>query len=42
MRKQLSIRAGLQVVAEVTAAGLTHVTTADWPAAAHYAAVFRK
>ncbi len=31
-----------QVVAEVTAAGLTHVTTADWPAAAHYAAVFRK
>ena len=40
--EQLSIRAGLQVVAEVTAAGLTHVTTADWPAAAHYAAVFRK
>ena len=31
-----------QVVAEVTAAGLTHVTTADWPIAAHYAAVFRK
>lgn len=31
-----------QVVAEVTAAGLTHVTTADWPLAAHYAAVFRK
>ena len=31
-----------QVVAEVTAAGLTHVTTADWPVAAHYAAVFRK
>ena len=29
-----------QVVEEVTAAGLTHVTTADWPAAAHYAAVF--
>ena len=31
-----------QVVAEVTAAGLAHVTTADWPIAAHYAAVFRK
>ena len=31
-----------RVVAEVTAAGLTHVTTADWPLAAHYAAVFRK
>ena len=31
-----------RVVAEVTAAGLTHVTTADWPIAAHYAAVFRK
>jgi ubiquinone/menaquinone biosynthesis C-methylase UbiE len=31
-----------QVVAEVTAAGLTHLTTADWPIAAHYAAVFRK
>ena len=31
-----------QVVAEVTAAGLTHVTTADWPIGAHYAAVFRK
>ena len=31
-----------QVVEEVTAAGLTHVTTADWPIGAHYAAVFRK
>ena len=31
-----------RVVSEVTAAGLTHVTTADWPLAAHYAAVFRK
>lgn len=31
-----------RVVAEVTAVGLTHVTTADWPVAAHYAAVFRK
>ena len=31
-----------QVVAEVTAAGFTHVATADWPVAAHYAAVFRK
>ncbi|MXZ71975.1 MAG: methyltransferase domain-containing protein [Acidobacteria bacterium] len=31
-----------QVVAEVTAAGLDHVTTADWPIGAHYAAVFRK
>lgn len=31
-----------QVVAEVTTAGLTHVTTVDWPIAAHYAAVFRK
>ena len=31
-----------QVVAEVTAAGFTHITTADWPVAAHYAAVFRK
>ena len=31
-----------QVVAEVTATGLTHVTTADWPIGAHYAAVFRK
>ena len=31
-----------RVVAEVTAAGLTHVATADWPRAAHYAAVFRK
>ncbi len=31
-----------QVVAEVTAAGLTHVTTADWPIGAHYAAIFRK
>ena len=31
-----------RVVAEVTAAGLTHVTTVDWPLAAHYAAVFRK
>lgn len=31
-----------QVVAEVTAAGFTHVATADWPLAAHYAAVFRK
>ena len=26
----------------LTRAGLTHVTTADWPIAAHYAAVFRK
>ena len=31
-----------QVVAEVAAAGFTHVATADWPVAAHYAAVFRK
>ena len=31
-----------RVVAEVSAAGLTHVTTVDWPVAAHYAAVFRK
>ncbi|MCY3845930.1 MAG: methyltransferase domain-containing protein, partial [Acidobacteria bacterium] len=31
-----------QVVAEVTAAGFTHVATVDWPVAAHYAAVFRK
>ncbi len=31
-----------QVVAEVTAAGLTHVETVDWPIGAHYAAVFRK
>lgn len=31
-----------QVVAEVTAAGLTHVETVDWPLGAHYAAVFRK
>ena len=31
-----------QVVAEVTAAGFTHVATADWPVAAHYAAVFLK
>ncbi len=31
-----------QVVAEVTAAGLTHVTTADWPIGAHYVALFRK
>ncbi len=31
-----------QVVAEVTAAGLTHVTTVDWPIGAHYAAVFSK
>ena len=31
-----------QVVTEVTAAGFTHVTTDDWPVAAHYAAVFRK
>ena len=31
-----------QVVAEVTAAGLTHVETFDWPIGAHYAAVFRK
>ena len=31
-----------QVVAEVTAAGFAHVATADWPVAAHYAAVFRK
>ena len=31
-----------QVVAEVTAAGLTHVETFDWPLGAHYAAVFQK
>ncbi len=31
-----------EVVAELTAAGLTHVETADWPSAAHYAAVFEK
>lgn len=31
-----------QVVAEVAAAGLTHVGTFDWPLGAHYAAVFRK
>jgi predicted methyltransferase len=31
-----------QVVAEVTAVGLTHVETFDWPIGAHYAAVFRK
>ena len=31
-----------QVVAEVTAAGLTHVETLDWPLGAHYAALFRK
>jgi len=31
-----------QVVEEVTATGLVHVTTADWPIGAHYAAVFRK
>ena len=31
-----------QVVAEVTATGLTHVETVDWPLGAHYAAVFRK
>ena len=31
-----------QVVAEVTAAGLIHVDTFDWPLGAHYAAVFRK
>ena len=31
-----------QVAAEVTAAGLTHVETVDWPLGAHYAAVFRK
>ena len=31
-----------QVVTEVTAAGLTHVETFDWPLGAHYAAVFRK
>ena len=31
-----------QVVAEVTATGLTHVETVDWPIGAHYAAVFRK
>ena len=31
-----------QVVAEITAAGLTHVETFDWPLGAHYAAVFRK
>ena len=31
-----------QVVAEVAAARFAHVTTADWPVAAHYAAVFRK
>ena len=27
---------------EVTAAGLTHVETLDWPLGAHYAALFRK
>ncbi len=31
-----------QVVAEVAVAGFTHIETADWPVAAHYAAVFRK
>ena len=31
-----------QVVAEVTGAGFAHVTTADWPIGAHYAAIFRK
>ncbi len=31
-----------QVVAEVTAAGLTHVATVDWPIGAHYAAIFRR
>lgn len=31
-----------QVVAEVTAAGLTHITTVDWPIGAHYAAIFCK
>ena len=31
-----------QLVAEVTAAGFTHVATAEWPLAAHYAAVFSK
>ena len=31
-----------QVVAEVTATGLTHVETLDWPLGAHYAALFRK
>ena len=31
-----------RVVTEVTAAGLTHVETFDWPLGAHYAAVFRK
>ena len=31
-----------QVVAEVAAAGLTHVETLDWPLGAHYAALFRK
>ena len=31
-----------QVVAEVTAAGLTHITTVDWPIGAHYAAIFRR
>ncbi len=31
-----------QVVTEVTAAGLTHVETLDWPLGAHYAALFRK
>ena len=31
-----------QVVAEVTAAGFTHVATVEWPVAAHYAAVFRR
>ena len=29
-------------MAELTAAGLTRVATADWPRSAHYAAVFRK
>ena len=31
-----------QVVTEVTQKGLTHDTTADWPLAAHYAAIFQK
>lgn len=31
-----------QVVAEVTQTGLTHVSTAAWPLAAHYAAIFQK
>ena len=31
-----------QVVKEVTAAGLAHIETVDWPLGAHYAAVFRK